>query len=543
MKLTKYALIAAGVAMLASCSSDEPANKGNETVGTESGYAMFSVSLPTVAGTRANSYEQGDAQEYAVTNGKVLVFQKGENEAAAKFVCMADLTGMNWSAGQQGEITTNSTCVAKLSSINLSDNGVQYVAAIVLNYNPDTFVFPTEGRTYGQWSKSAVANNMQYVKGGKTFLTMTNAARFNSSAADPTILVDINKSMIAQTESSIQGSAATFHVQRAVAKVKVAGGTFNVSGSSYQGDKVTIDAWALDITNKTTFPLQETEGLKATYNDIWAKARFSGAENAAFRRAFWAIDPNYDKDITTQAQIEENFNVIGNDALNSNPAARYCLENTFNIAHQKQGQTTRVVFRGKYVPNSIPGYTAGSTFFKIGNSTALWIESTLQAEIEAKAKTVLNSNDVNVSLGNVATTAGLYCLNDVTIKRGSNALSEAQMNSVASALGLRDANDKGIATYFHGECYYVARVKHFGDDETPWSIGEPTYGGNNEKYLGRYGMVRNTIYDVTVNSISNPGVPSVPEIKPDEPDDENEYYIQVNVNVLSWAKRVNNVDL
>lgn len=543
MKFTKYAFIAAGMAMLASCSSDEPVNKGNEVTGTDAGYAMFNVSLPTVGGTRANSYEQGDAQEYAVTNGRVLVFQKGTTEADAKFVCMADLTGMNWSTGQAGEITTNSTCVAKLSNINLSDNGAQYVAAIVLNYNPDTFKFPSEGRTYGEWSKTAVANNMQYVSGGKTYLTMTNAARFKSATEDPTILVDINKSMIAQTETSIQGSAATFHVQRAVAKVKVAGGTFDVSGSSYQGDKVTINAWALDITNKTTFPMQVCTGLKATYNDIWAKARFSGAENSAFRRAFWAIDPNYDKDITTQAQVEENFNVIGNTALSSNPSALYCLENTFNIAHQKQGQTTRVVFKGKYVPSSIPGYTAGATFFKIGNSTALWIESTLKAEIEAKAKTVMNSNDVTVDLGTVATKAGSYSINDISIKRGGNDISEAQKNAVAAALGLRDASEKGIGTYLNGDCYYVARIKHFGDDETPWSIGNPTYGGDNEKYLGRYGIVRNTIYDVTVNSISNPGVPSVPEIKPDEPDDESNYYIQVNVNVLSWAKRVNNVDL
>lgn len=56
-------------------------------------------------------------------------------------------------------------------------------------------------------------------------------------------------------------------------------------------------------------------------------------------------------------------------------------------------------------------------------------------------------------------------------------------------------------------------------------------------------MVRNTWYELDVKSISNPGSPDVPVIKPDTPDDENEYYIQVEVNMLAWAKRVQNVDL
>ena len=56
-------------------------------------------------------------------------------------------------------------------------------------------------------------------------------------------------------------------------------------------------------------------------------------------------------------------------------------------------------------------------------------------------------------------------------------------------------------------------------------------------------MVRNNWYELNVLSVSNPGSPDVPDIKHDTPDDENDYYIQVEVNVLAWAKRVQNVDL
>ena len=101
----------------------------------------------------------------------------------------------------------------------------------------------------------------------------------------------------------------------------------------------------------------------------------------------------------------------------------------------------------------------------------------------------------------------------------------------------------GITTYVNGESYYIARIKHFGDDLTPWNAGEDTYGTDNEKYLGRYGVLRNNWYDLTVNSISGPGYPDVPEVKPNTPDDEDTKFISVSVKILDWAKRSQDVNL
>lgn len=105
----------------------------------------------------------------------------------------------------------------------------------------------------------------------------------------------------------------------------------------------------------------------------------------------------------------------------------------------------------------------------------------------------------------------------------------------------------GIATYASGVSYYIARVKHFGNDLTPWNDGDLTYGDNdvdnNNKYLGRYGVLRNNWYELTVNSVSGPGTPDVPTIKPTDPDDENYKYISVSVKILDWAKRSQSVDL
>lgn len=98
-----------------------------------------------------------------------------------------------------------------------------------------------------------------------------------------------------------------------------------------------------------------------------------------------------------------------------------------------------------------------------------------------------------------------------------------------------------VYTYANGISYYVARIKHF-NEITSWSAGEKTYNNDNAKWLGRYGVVRNNWYNLTVTKISNPGSPTVPTLTND-PDDENKSYISVSINILDWAKRSQSVEL
>lgn len=553
MKFSKYVLMAAGCALFAACSSDEPLattvdNAQQQPVSGSTGFASFDINLPTVAGTgsRATTDEEGTPTEYAVYNGKVLVFQKGATEGDAKFVCMGDLSGMRWSDAAAGEVTTSSSSVARLDNINLKDNDVKYAAVVVLNYTDD-FVFPAIDQTFTDWSTVEQTSPMLIKDNGGAvkYITMGSAPRYIDASSEPLTLVDIDKTKIAQSEMLITGSAAEIFVQRAVAKVTITTkDSYDVASSSYPGDKVTINAWGLDITNKKSYALQVTTGLAASYSDIWKGAtvdqklnRFYG-NGTRFQRAFWAKDLNYDKNITSLTDVAANFNVI--NSVSGNPAELYCLENTFDVDHQQQGQTTRVVIKASYVPN---GFQAGETFFKIGSSTKLWSDATLKAEIEAKAQTLQNSAAVTADIPASFSNAGFHALSEVTISKDGNKLDAAAYTAIADALGLASADEAAIAAYNKGESYYIARVKHFGDEDCPWNIGDPTYGSNSLAYLGRYGMVRNNWYEVNVNSISNPGSPSVPVIKPTDWDDENEYYISVTVNILSWAKRVHNVDL
>lgn len=535
MKFSNLVMFSAVCAMAASCSNDEP-NITPVPEGNDSGYISLSIGMPTVdsPASRADAaYDQGTEDEYAVRNGRIIVFLRGASEADAQCVCVSDLSGMSWSAGAAGEITTSSRAVAHLGNIDMTNNAAQYSAIVVLNY-ADNFVFPTQGQTFGSWAKAAQTAPMTISADSKTYITMSSAPRFDTPTSDPITLAPIDKSMIAQSESKLTGSAASVYVQRAVAKVAMTiKDSYAVASTNYSGDKVSIVAWGLDVTNKSNFPVQVTDGLRASYSDIWSKARFSGAENSAFRRLFWAIDPNYDKAIDNDAAIRENFSLLTSSRLSSKPAFAYCRENTFDIRHQLQGQTTRVVFKGQYTP---AGMTIGTTFFKVG--TAIYDQAGLENLIKAKAPA-----NATVALGTVAGKGGKHSVSEVTVTVNGADADAATKDAIAKSLGLTSATDAGISTYLYGHSYYIARVKHFGDSETPWELGDPTYGDDNAKWLGRYGMVRNHIYDINLNSISGPGEPEIPTPDPNEPDDESDFFIQLDMNVLAWAKRTHNVDL
>lgn len=548
MKFSNILMMSAACLAMASCSSDEPGVNNNAAA--EGGYVEFAISLPTDNGTRAAvDYESGDASEYAVKNGKVIVFRKGATESAAAWVCTADLNGFNWSAANAtGEVTTTSKAVAQLQNIDLIGDAA-YAAVVVLNYNAD-FKFPVSGDTFGSWSETAQTSSMRIEDGNTTFLTMSNAAKYAGASAEPTVLVDLDKSKIGQTEAAAvsNGVAAEVYVQRALAKVSLSSkDSYNVTSETFSGDKVTIEAWTLDVKNTKSFPVQVTAGLSSSFSDIWKGGntldRFFGT-GSAFPRVYWAKDPNYDRNISTLDAVKAEFELA--TSVSGKPAYLYALENTFDVNHQMQGQTTRVLVKAKYTP---AGFADGETFYRLGSGSKLWKLADLEAEIKAQAVKALGSSDVTVSASDAVKEAGNHTLSEFNITKGGAKVDAAAYKSVAENLGMADANTAAVATFKGGESYYVVRVRHFnnGDDSASslcsWQVGNETYGGNNLRYLGRYGMVRNNWYEVNVNSFSGPGAPTIPEIKPEVPDDENEYFVNASVSILSWSKRVQNIDL
>lgn len=601
MKIKHLFGLAVIAAMTASCSSNEDLGTAGPGTGTNEsgvGYATFTINLPTTNGTRAGNptYEQGTSDEYDVNDVTLLIFQKtatSKSEGDYTFVDKAELGNMApWKdENNSGGITASATITAKLSNVALTSEGSTsnyYALAILNNKNSkgeDKITLPTSSTTssptppvtYGSWN---AASNTDETKLKDKGFYMANAPVFVADG-EPTTLVNIDK-VYATKQKAETNAATTIHVERGLAKVTVAAlptGGMTPSGTKYTNDKVDITAWKLDVTNKSTFPIHKTAGLNTNFTTIWSAStgaapstgRFVDGTNKAFKRVYWGVDPNYsdkkyyDGDATTSPKktaldcCKDAFNMITNDQVDgaagdANP--QYCLENTFDLDNMKQGQTTRVVFKATYTPKSITPDENG-TFYKIGKNEALWNSADLVKHITAAVTKVV----ADASVAGTTTTITLKG-SDNDLTAAGNRMLKASNIKVTKATGdvvtlqtedVKAINDKlglsegyGISTYEKGESYYIARIKHFGA-LTPWTEGQETYGINNDdnntKYLGRYGVLRNNWYELNVGSVSGPGTPDVPTIKPDEPDDESYKYISVSVKILSWAKRSSTVDL
>ena len=575
MRIKHFFGLAVLAAMTASCSSNnELVNSGNGSGENESGvgYATLSINLPTTSGTRAAGdpeFKPGDANEYDVKDVTLLIFKEaGSSEDEYTYVEKADLGTMApWVKDGSNGITTAATITAKLSSVDLKGN---YYALAILNNKDNTNApkvkMPTTDQTYSDWNSENNADGTKFADNTNGFY-MANAPEFTAAGEEPTTLVKINK-IYATKQAAETNPATTIHVERGLAKVTVAAlpTKQTPTGTKYKSDKVDITAWNLDVTNKSTFPIHKTAGLTSPFTTIWSAStapapstgRFVDGTNTAFKRVYWGVDPNYDKDYTEVSDCKNEFTLLDANAAITGDAAtpQYCLENTFDIKHMLQGQTTRVVFKATYTPH---GFNAGDTFYKIGNNTDLWSKTTLVEQIKAKAQEVLGkesaTNKVEVDLkaadNNIEENAGTKILKEANVQHNGANVAPEEIKAINEKLGLKTATETdpivGIATYASGESYYIARIKHFGNDLTPWNEGDLTYGDNdatqNNKYLGRYGVLRNNWYELTVHSVSGPGTPDVPTIKPTDPDDENYKYISVSVKILDWAKRSQNVDL
>lgn len=564
-----FGMAVMATALVACSSNDDLASNGHEGNQTGEAYASFRINLPTTSGTRVAgdpTFDGGDKNEYAVKDAALLLFQKN---ASGDFIFKEsiDLGNMEpWTSSKPGGgITTTAKLTAKITTAEVGANK-GYYALIVLNNNSETapkITYPAVGQTYADWSKKEANATANYLKYDNGFF-MANAPKYVAGA--PETLVEI-KNIYASKQQAENSTATTVYVERGLAKVSLASGSesksVTIDGGNYAGDKVDITGWTLDVTNTKTYPVHVTEGLWA---DTWKTTVTPAATNGAsmdrfhdtkltseFPRVYWGLDPNYSTNFASVADCEREFTMATKGNFKTGDEAKmaqYCLENTFDIDHMVQGQTTRVLFSAKYTPN---GFTAGETFYKMGNSSQLWNATKVEAQIKAKAMEVLRETDetkVTVTLdatANDLTKAGVHFVAAANVTHvGGPALTPAEEKQLNEKLGFKEATETdaavGLSTFESGVSYYIARVMHF-NGLTPWTPGDKTYDGNNANWLGRYGVLRNNWYELSVSSVSGPGYPDVPKVNPTDPDDVNDQYINVEVKILDWAMRKQVIDL
>lgn len=367
-----------------------------------------------------------------------------------------------------------------------------------------------------------------------------------------TTLTDL-KGKIYDTEAEAKlGTPAEVYVERGVVKVTLNKGEV-AKADNGTTDKVDFDisGWAIDNTNPTTYLVRSTKGFTdwmgyANANCTPNPYRFVGHTQIAsgLYRTYFAQDMNYDTDATglnrvTDANFKDTYGA-------ENP--QYCFENTFNVKHQNENQTTLVAIKAKL--------NSGKDFYIVGgDQTTLFDKTQLEKLIKNKFLSVeegwvkANAKDETTTIGEDDLTltfdktdaAGEINLTNVAVnpeklKTPTTTLPTTWLTDVKAAVG-------SVVCYKGGVSYYTVRIKHFGDDLTPWANGKLGVGtlvypapDADANWLGRYGVLRNNWYDIAVEGVKGLGSSEVPDVTPIT-DDELESYIAVRINVLSWAKR------
>lgn len=285
----------------------------------------------------------------------------------------------------------------------------------------------------------------------------------------------------------------------------------------------------------------------------------------------------------------------------------YPYENTFSVANQSYHHTTRAVFRMTIgvdeTGNAKTFYTLNGdekTLYTSADDavSVIWAyltDATAPADPEEGAvaghnsdireafKKALNPGKSfsygknNIKLVFITDKEGTYKVQDIQLVVPEGSIGEGQtfasdpndsFTSKASLISYINATWR-VLEYKDGNSYYEVRFKHFADEVSngtygendlapwKWAITEPTstldttdetYGTDTtaeQYYLGRYGMVRNNCYSISIGTVKRLGSPVPPNVDNVDKSDDNkdvEKFISFKINVLSWAKRTQKVD-
>ena len=572
MKIKSLILAMFACSAFVACTNDVVIDEGGQPNANADTYVSVRIALPEASGvgTRADGaagYESGSVDEYYVEKAYIGIFDKDYNCIGYGVYKTSEL-GFTTPGAATDNITTTSNKVTVKSGKN-----PVYAMAVL---NADTNPFSVTDGTAAFNNNAVSATIADVATKNKFYMSSSNYAEKTGDTWNKTDgYTKINAENYTTSETA-NATPITIHVERAVAKVNVSvSGTLDVRGAGYavpgsSTDVVKLLGWGLNITNKSYFPVKKIQATWDAHNsddpeNVWKSGAWTSAANF---RSFWAIDPNYDE---ASFGSTSPFNTItpagATTALGKD---EYCLENTFIHNYQNTNQTTTAIIKAKYlyegaeISDDTYLYKIGPEFYKGDVALKTQIVKDLVAMGYYKQdKGAITAADITFTYTNrgytrIVVEGGVYEADGEAVKEVANFNTKTLYSS-------------GIAAYKNGNCVYPVLIRQFNNTEVPLLSSV-----NTAAQLGRYGVVRNHVYKLTISAISGIGIPGgddviiTPPLKPTDPtgpvdpenpgseidpvdpidptqpatpDDNLNVYIQCKIAILAWAKRVQEVIL
>lgn len=570
--------------LLAGCSSrDDNAGENHQTLDVLSrfnaeGKAWMSLEIPFMnpAMTRADngSFDDGTDSEYKVKDVTVLIFA-GSSESTATFASAYQVSSLTPSPSDAEQVSIKVTIAIDDANINTGD---KLFAFVLLNNNTTaitTTAFPAssiafaDGTTLtgGTSTFSAMANTtIASFKDSDDYFLMTNARMADAAATAARLytLVEVPASSFFPTEAeALAAPAAHINVERMAVKNSVVD---ELSSHYIIGNaNITFDSsdlmWALDNYNTSSYAYRHLAA--AGYSRMVESRAVENHQPLAFR-TYWAEDINYTGKSGLQ-RAHTGWTAMGADT--------YCAENTFDVAHQQDDHTTGVLFTlrlnggSDFYTTSVTGsdiiYQEPSATISEEGTSADQSFAPRRSSYVSSAKTIdaylrewlwQVNKDFRDWVNQYAGGSVEHVKIAVQTKNADTGLATFMVSQTAQSGGVGAsaftalsldtylANNIVVRYYKNGYCYYRIPIKHFGDELTPWtsmpdmadSTPAAAYAGNDASYLGRYGVVRNNWYIVSVRSITHVGSPVIPTLTQDA-DDNVEQLLNVTLSINSWT--------
>ncbi len=485
-----------GLGLLASCSSEEPAVNPNPN---EEGSALMQVQL-TVANdnTRANvPTEDGEATEFAA--GNLMVVFADANDIARQ-VYTADVK-----PAADKQVATVPFSVAEGSyKVYVLANYDASVTPIVANSTDMANTPFTLSAAYdGLTCPIATANK---------FLMANEVAPAMTEVRNDATGSEINSDGSETADGKKNVNVVKVNIERLASKVTVndqATTTFDVKN----GDATIATAELLGV-----------DLINLNASSYFVKKQVAYTTATAFEDLYYVQDPNY-----TATDLKGLFHASATSIQEIAKKPKfYCLENTMQANKQNEGYATALLYKVKYTP-------AADQYSKLDKAASDTYSAKFKDVLaDADCPDELKAADLFTA---VAEDGTFYEYNGFIFASAAGAkiyraIALNTDKSVADILTSYAAAASDVHAYTAGASYYTAYIRH----------NTIATAGLNEQ--GKYGVVRNHWYNVTVNSIKKLGnyEPTYTNT-PETPIDKSDTYLQVQVTIKPWRYINQSVDL
>ena len=599
MTIRSLLLAASVAALLAGCAKEDDSPQegaGGTTTVPAGATGTMNVSLKYAIETRADQeYDDGEESESRAQDLTIYFFDDNKNYLGSSYVSDLsqedDSKDYNVTSTITVDVPTNIVQTLYESS---DKEATMYVVAVL---NKGTFTPQIKaGENYNVFNAACqialadAAKTDNFMMTSSNYLKDISGTQQTEMALTPITNKNVGLKSDDQTTSS---DPVTIAVERVVAKVTVQ----DTETRPTDGATWTILGWGLNVTNKTFYPVKNFGGdqfldlLASKYKNWQPNTSNKPWNNPTDMRSHWAVDPNYAAGQATITDMPNDFNEFSFSDPSSAEVkgALYCFENTTVETMQQRNATTSAVIVAQFYHKDFKEADKAGSWIK-WNDAAYSKENDYATFVEKVVEDVDGDNQVitkyykldtngtttgndgkkysplseedfictyttegkeKITFGKKNTTIGYkdaelqVALKDSEIKLYTITDDQASEDTSAPAK-INEAIKKALTdnpptVYYNGYCYYVVPIRHFAKSE----VADYTGGEYQPNHLGRYGIVRNNYYQITINDITQPGEPITdPTVEPStDKDDETNYWINVSIKVLSWKIRTQDVIL